>query len=99
MKIFFRGSILVFFVFLFNACTSEEPLKDVPLPDANSDGAKIMVTFCSECHAPPQPSTHMKDEWDNIVQRMQDHRTVKGMPDLSADERRTLISYLVAHAK
>lgn len=80
-------------------CSSSDVLKDVPLPEPDSDGAKLMLSYCADCHGAPQPSTHAADEWENIVQRMQDHRVMKAMPDLDAVEKSTLLSYLTKYAR
>ncbi|MDH5300283.1 MAG: cytochrome c [Gammaproteobacteria bacterium] len=72
------------------------PSKDLPEPD--SEGAKVLMDFCSQCHAPPKPSTHLKGEWRNVVLRMQNHRLMESMDTLSEQQIASLVAYLDKHA-
>ncbi len=69
-----------------------------PLPEADSIGAKLLVDYCSECHAPPHPKQHIKGEWKSTVLRMRDHRTYQGYPTLNDEEVIILTEYLDKHA-
>ncbi len=38
--------------------------------DPNSPGAHGVFDFCSQCHNPPGPGMHTKEEWNNVFWRM-----------------------------
>ena len=44
-----------------------------PLPDADSAGAKLVSSYCVQCHAAPQPTLHTAKEWTSVTQRMHIH--------------------------
>ena len=44
-----------------------------PLPEPSSQGAKLVATYCVQCHAAPQRSLHTAAEWSSVTQRMQGH--------------------------
>jgi len=93
--------VLMFFI---SACSnsdtaaSTESTPKQPLPEQNSAGAKLLIDYCSECHAPPRPSQHIKGEWKSTVLRMRDHRTYQGYHTLSDEQVVTLTEYLDKHA-
>jgi hypothetical protein len=78
--------------------TTDQASKKPTLPEPDSAGAKLLIEYCSECHAPPHPTKHAKGEWKSVVQRMSDHRTTQGYHTLSDDELITLAEYLDKHA-
>jgi len=97
MKIKVWFAVVTSAVFLC-ACESETARTSVNLPDANSEGGKLFKKYCSACHAPPRPSSHQADEWNNIVDRMQNHRIKKAYNPLSDLEKATLVQYLEKHS-
>ncbi len=83
------------------ACDSESSAgvtQKKPLPEPDSMGAKLLVDYCSECHAPPHPRQHVKGEWKSTVLRMRDHRSFQGYPTLNDEEVIILTEYLDKHA-
>lgn len=54
--------------------TSQRPwmrrVGDANLPEAVSRGARLVVTYCGQCHAPPPPGLHSSDEWRWMIVRM-----------------------------
>ncbi len=40
------------------------------LPDPKSQGAKLLVRYCHQCHNLPSPSMHSAEEWPDIATRM-----------------------------
>ena len=44
-----------------------------PLPDADSAGGKLVSTYCTQCHAAPQPTLHTAKHWADVTQRMRAH--------------------------
>lgn len=76
------------------------------LPDAGGQGATLMESYCTQCHAMPGPGRHTAEEWPQVLDRM---LVVMDVADRfggllgnvktpSADERNQLRSYLVLHA-
>ena len=43
------------------------------LPDSESQGARLVATICSQCHAPPSPALHTRSEWAEVTARMRQH--------------------------
>ena len=74
---------------------------DVTAPaviDPESAGAKVLVKYCSDCHAPPRPASHVAEEWPGVVYRMQEERRMKGYSLMKNDDVDTLVAYLQQHA-
>ena len=42
--------------------------KDLPQPE--SQGAGLLQTYCSQCHALPGPGRHTADEWQAVLDKM-----------------------------
>ena len=40
------------------------------LPDTGSHGARLMETYCTQCHALPGPGRHTAEEWPQVLERM-----------------------------
>lgn len=40
------------------------------LPQAHSDGAKLVGGYCTQCHGLPSPSLHSSEEWPQVAARM-----------------------------
>ena len=47
---------------------------DANLPEVVSRRARLVVTYCGQCHSPPPPGLHSSDEWRWMIVRM-DMRT------------------------
>ncbi len=45
-------------------------IKPADLPDRSSEGAKLVVTYCAQCHDLPTPLMHAAKEWPGIAERM-----------------------------
>lgn len=58
----------------------------------------LIQKWCSECHAPPRPSSHQRGDWRPIVLRMQQHRITKGMAPIAEEDLRKIIHYFQTHA-
>lgn len=97
-KIFLLLLLIVILDSLLIACTDESVVASKPiskvLPDANSQGAKILKEKCSQCHGAPNPNVHVAEEWPNVVRRMQTHRIRKAYGAIPEAEEQVLISYL-----
>ena len=48
------------------------PLEDArsALPDATSPGARLVVEYCSQCHAVPSPTSQTSEDWLPIARNM-----------------------------
>lgn len=42
------------------------------LPDPTSQGAKALTLYCIQCHDLPTPAMHTAEEWNRVLNRMQD---------------------------
>ncbi|MFN2645050.1 MAG: cytochrome c [Burkholderiales bacterium] len=81
------------------------------LPEGDSDGAKLAVRYCVQCHNLPNPAMHDEAKWPGIVERMVQRMEGRGnlgrvMSDMMAgvhappaDEQRALVAYLRRHAQ
>ena len=72
-----------------------------PLPDADSAGAKLISTYCTQCHAAPQPTLHTAAEWASVTQRM--HARMSGgwtsVKTPTEQEMQTIVAYMQKHAR
>ena len=72
------------------------------LPDAESADAKLMMSFCGQCHAVASPGTHSAVEWPVVVRRM--WLRMEMLPESlsirvpEVGERVRITSYLTANA-
>jgi len=90
----FRWILVIAALFLFG-CSEEQPVvTHVGLPDPESTGAKLVKDYCSHCHAPPSPASHVAKEWPNIMARMNDRRAMLALKVYTDDERIIMLDYL-----
>jgi cytochrome c2 len=81
------------------------------LPERGSPGAQLAMRYCVQCHNLPNPAMHHAAKWPGIVERMVLRMEGRGnlgplMSDMmagvqapTAEEKRTLVSYLRKHAQ
>jgi len=81
------------------------------LPEPRSEGARLAVTYCVQCHYLPNPAMHNAAKWRPVVERMVWRMEGKGnlgqlMQDMMADvkapganEQAELLRYLQKHAQ
>ena len=81
------------------------------LPERESRGAKLTVSYCVQCHNLPNPAMHDAARWPGVVRRMVPRMEGKGnlgklMADMmagvrspSAEEERVIVAYLRKHAQ
>jgi len=75
-------------------------------PQPDSDGARLVSRYCSQCHFAPGPGQHTADQWADVLARMALLMDVtarfgdRPRPILSPDpaEQATLLAYLQGHA-
>jgi mono/diheme cytochrome c family protein len=78
------------------------------LPDPKSNGAQILVYYCTQCHNLPSPSMHTAEEWPAVADRMflrMSRMSGRGgmgmMMDVdmpSMEEQQEIVDYLKAHS-
>ena len=81
------------------------------LPEPRSEGARLAVTYCVQCHYLPNPAMHHAAKWQPVVERMVWRMEGRGnlgglMQDMmagvkapTADEQVALVRYLQKHAQ
>jgi hypothetical protein len=45
-------------------------IKPQDLPEPESRGAKLLSTYCSQCHNLPSPRMHAAEDWRRVTRRM-----------------------------
>jgi len=72
------------------------------LPDPANAGARVLVQYCTQCHAMPSPSAHGAQDWPFITRQMwvyiDEMKGELGVQAPSTAERVQLLTYLQAHA-
>ena len=72
------------------------------LPDPQSQGARLMARYCTQCHDLPPPVLHTSSEWPKVFARMD--RRMKMMSRMGSilsptdQERTVILNYLGRHA-
>ena len=81
------------------------------LPQRKSQGARLVVAYCVQCHNLPNPAMHHAAKWPGIVQRMVLRMEGKGnmgalMSEMmagvkapGAEDTKTIVAYLRRHAQ
>ena len=83
---------------LLIACDAPPKGDGLSYPDAKSADFDLFARHCSQCHAPPQPTAHIKAEWPNVIARMQQHLVQRSMAPIPAADIVVLRRYLENHA-
>lgn len=79
------------------------------LPEATSNGARLLGQYCTQCHEMPGPGMHTAEEWPRVVDRMNQRmqmmsgrNMMRMMHDIKApsdNELQILVAYLQKHAQ
>ena len=81
------------------------------LPEPASQGARLMLRYCVQCHNLPNPAMHHAEKWPPVVERMVFRmqgngnlgplmsEMMAGVKAPSDEEERTLLAYLRKHAQ
>ena len=81
------------------------------LPERDSEGARLTLRYCVQCHNLPNPAMHHAARWRGVVERMVKRMQGRGnlgtlMADMmagvkapSAEETRLLVAYLRKHSQ
>jgi len=87
---------MTFFLLLgLSACASAP----TPLPDPQSEAAKLYAARCGGCHSIPHPARLGSAQWQHMLTLMERRMLERKMPPLNDTERATLLGYLTAHAR
>jgi cytochrome c5 len=70
-----------------------------PLPEADSEDARVYVQRCGACHSVPAPGRHTAAEWDRMLVLMDARMAQRAMPPLEDHERDRIRAYLARHAR
>ena len=106
-----RLIMAVSFLFHFSGSTAGEWGKEIKrivipfgltadqLPDPQSKGAALFVSYCSQCHNLPNTKMHSTGDWPMMFERMMDHaKLMAGSSSavrMPADkEKKEIVSYL-----
>ena len=72
------------------------------LPEPDSPGARLLVQYCTQCHALPSPSMHGPADWPSVARRMWVRIDMMagalGIQTPSTAQRAELLDYLEKHA-
>jgi cytochrome c5 len=72
------------------------------LPDPHAAGAGDLAQFCTRCHNLPAPTIHSATDWPSVVRRMwlrMDRLSPEfGVPVPTAEQRQTMLNYLIENA-
>ncbi len=81
------------------------------LPEPASEGARLTLRYCVQCHNLSNPAMHQAEKWPAIVERMVlrmqgrgnmgalMHEMMAGVAAPAAEETRALVAYLQKHAQ
>lgn len=85
-----------------------EPIDPASLPEPDSQGAKILQGKCTQCHGLVTPQRHGKEDWQQIVDRMDRRmqmmrrhgmgRRWSAIQPLDSGEKSSLLAYLEKNA-
>ncbi len=76
-----------------------------PLPEPASAGAKLVSTYCTQCHAAPTPELHTAAEWSAVTARMSTNISNfnasgwRGVSVPSEADMKTILGYLQKFAR
>jgi cytochrome c5 len=72
------------------------------LPDKENPGAKVLLQYCTQCHALPSPAAHGAQDWPFVSRQMwlfiDQMQGELGIQSPSTLERAQLLAYLQGHA-
>lgn len=69
------------------------------LPDGASEGAKLFVSYCIQCHVLPDPGSHISTDWPAIVNRMEGNIRALGRKQFNEVEKKSIVDYLMTHSE
>jgi cytochrome c5 len=79
-----------------------QAMNQAALPDAQLPGARLLGSYCTQCHGLPNPALHSAEEWPAVAERMYGRMQLLSpagrvrKPD--AREFEAIVDYLQTHA-
>jgi len=86
--------ILISFLF-FSGCI----VGITPIPEPETENAKLYSEKCSTCHSLAHPKRHTADQWENVIAIMEKRMREKGVLALEKEEKSAILQYLKKHAR
>lgn len=65
----------------------------------NSEGSRLFLQTCSQCHALPDPKLHTPQEWEQVVERMRGHMETMGKNEITDREKEIIVEFLENHVE
>ncbi len=87
--------LILTIILLFYGCT----MRPTPIPEPDSDTARLYREKCGMCHAVPHPKRHTYEQWQHMLSVMERHAERGGMVLLTDEEKRMLLDYLKRHSR
>ena len=69
------------------------------LPSPESRGTILFRQICSQCRCLPDPKLHFAKDWPSVVQRMESNMQAMGKRDMTEEEKKAIVDYLMSHAR
>lgn len=85
------GLWLLWLVALVSACSPN-------VPEAESAGGQLYIRRCNGCHRLHPPGSLTFAMWEMQVERMQGEMVRRGLPPLTVDEKKIVLTYLRRHS-
>jgi hypothetical protein len=85
------GLVVLALVGMVTACSP-------PLPESDSQEAKLYQRRCSGCHRLYAPGVLTAEMWGFMVARMEKEFRRRSIPPLTAEEKQAILSYLQLHS-
>jgi hypothetical protein len=90
-----KKSIFLTSILLLVGCSAGRP---TPIPDTDSQEARLYIEKCAPCHSVPHPKRHTFAEWEHIIVVMKERMESKGM-SFTPEEQKIVLGYLKEHSK
>lgn len=73
--------------------------RPTPIPDAESQDAKLYAAKCAPCHSLPHPKRHTYEQWEHMMGVMEKQMEHRKMPPLTTEEKAAVLRYLKGHSR
>lgn len=83
-------SLLLYILVLAMGCA----VAPTPLPEPQSEQARLYSSRCGACHSVPHPKRHSYAQWEHMLTLMESEMRHKGMAPLNKDVSDTILDYL-----
>jgi hypothetical protein len=90
-----KKAFILFILAVVSGCAG----RPTPIPDPESENAKLYVAKCVLCHSVPHPRRHTYEQWEHIIMVMEKQIEHKKMAPLTKDEKAAILEYLRKHSR